>query len=154
MCAWRRGTFYRSNCKMKQFKNESDSSWTAWPLKMGPKRRVETSVTTNNLCRAPSHKKVWTTPWLKPETSHRQVPLNCTDVLWGRTAPLTSKVAIYIFIHQIHVPNILNMVYTIRFFFSSWCLFHNSNVFGSCIIHTLYTGCAKIKKKIIPAPKG
>jgi hypothetical protein len=27
------------------------------------------------------------------------------------------------------------------------CLFHNSNVFGSCIIHILYTGCAKIKKK-------
>jgi len=31
-------------------------------------------------------------------------------------------------------------------------LFQNSNVFGSCIIHILYTGCAKIKK-IIPAPK-
>jgi len=31
--------------------------------------------------------------------------------------------------------------------FSSKCLlFHNSNVFGSCIIHILYTGCAKIKK--------
>jgi len=25
-------------------------------------------------------------------------------------------------------------------------LFHNSKVFGSCIIHILYTGCAKIKK--------
>jgi len=34
----------------------------------------------------------------------------------GRTAPLTSKVAFYIFIQQIHVPNILNMVYTILFF--------------------------------------
>ena len=33
------------------------------------------------------------------------------------------------------------------FFFSSKCsLFHNSNIFGSCIIHILYTGCAKIKK--------
>jgi len=32
-------------------------------------------------------------------------------------------------------------------------LFHNSNVFGSCFIHILYTGCAKIKKKIISAPK-
>ena len=39
------------------------------------------------------------------------------------------------------------MVYTLRFFFSSKCsLFHNSNVFSSCIIHILYTGCAKIKK--------
>jgi len=27
-------------------------------------------------------------------------------------------------------------------------LFHNSNVFGSCIIHILYTGCAKIKKQL------
>jgi hypothetical protein len=24
--------------------------------------------------------------------------------------------------------------------------FHNSNVFGSCIIHILYTGCAKVLK--------
>ena len=40
------------------------------------------------------------------------------------------------------------MVYTLRFFSSSKCsLFHNSNVFGSCIIHILYTECAKIKKK-------
>ena len=29
---------------------------------------------------------------------------------------------------------------------SKCCLFHNSNVFGSCIIHVLYTECAKIKK--------
>jgi len=71
-----------------------------------------------------------------------------------RTAPLTSKVAFCIFIQQIYVPNILNMVYTLGFFPSSKCsLFHNSNVFGSCIIHILYTGWAKIKK-IIPAPKG
>jgi len=25
-------------------------------------------------------------------------------------------------------------------------LFHNANLFGSCVIHILYTGCAKIKK--------
>ena len=31
------------------------------------------------------------------------------------------------------------MVYTLLFFSSSKCsLFHNSNVFGSCIIHILY----------------
>jgi len=41
----------------------------------------------------------------------------------------------------------LNMVYTLRFFFSSKCsLFHNPNIFGSCIIHILYTGCVKIKE--------
>jgi hypothetical protein len=70
------------------------------------------------------------------------------------TAPLNSKrFILYIystnigteyFKHGIHSP----------FFFSSKCsLFHNSNVFGLCIIHILYTVCAKIKK-IIPAPKG
>ena len=64
----------------------------------------------------------------------------------GRTAPLTSKVAFYIFIQQIYVLNILNMVYILRFFSSKCSLFHNSNVFGSCIIHILYTECAKIKK--------
>ena len=33
------------------------------------------------------------------------------------------------------------------FFFSSKCsLIHNSIIFGSCIIHILYTGCGKIKK--------
>jgi len=34
-----------------------------------------------------------------------------------------------------------------QFVSSSKCsLFHKSNVFGSCIIHILYTECAKIKK--------
>ena len=64
----------------------------------------------------------------------------------GRTAPLTSKVAFYLFIQQIYVLNNLNMVYTLRFLSSKCSLFHNSNVFGSCIIHILYIGCAKIKK--------
>jgi hypothetical protein len=32
-------------------------------------------------------------------------------------------------------------------------LFHNANLLGSCIIHILYTGCAKIKK-ISPVFKG
>jgi len=71
----------------------------------------------------------------------------------GRTAPLTSKFAFYIFIQQIYVLNNLNTVYTLRFFSSKCSLFHNSSVFGSCIIHILYTGCAKIKE-INPAPKG
>ena len=39
------------------------------------------------------------------------------------------------------------MLYTLRLFFSSKCsLFHNANLFGSCIIHILYTGCVEIKK--------
>ena len=39
----------------------------------------------------------------------------------------------YIFIQQI-----LNMIYTLRFSSSKCISFHNSNVFGSCIIHILY----------------
>ena len=40
-------------------------------------------------------------------------------------------------------------------FFSSKCsLFHNANLFGSCIIHILYTECAEIKKKNISGAKG
>jgi len=34
--------------------------------------------------------------------------------------------------------------YILSVFFSSKCsLFHNSNLFGSCFIHILYTGCVK-----------
>ena len=42
--------------------------------------------------------------------------LTPNDPYRGRTAPLTSKTAFYIFIQQIEVLNILNMVYTLRFF--------------------------------------
>jgi hypothetical protein len=45
-------------------------------------------------------------------------PLTPNDHYIGRTAPLTSKVAFYIFIQQIYVLNILNVVYTVRFFFN------------------------------------
>ena len=45
------------------------------------------------------------------------------------------------------------MVYTLRFFSSKCSLFHNTNLFGSCIIHILYTGCAKIKKNKSGAKK-
>jgi hypothetical protein len=38
-------------------------------------------------------------------------------------------------------------IYSPFFSSSKRSLFHNSNVFGSCIIHILYTECAKIKKK-------
>ena len=45
------------------------------------------------------------------------------------------------------------MVCTLRFFSSKCSLFHNSNVFCSCIISILYTGCAKIKKNIFRRQK-
>jgi hypothetical protein len=73
-------------------------------------------------------------------------PLTPNDHYSGHTAPLTSKVAFYIFIQQIYVLNILNMVYTLCFSSSKCSLFHNASVFGSCITHILTTECAKIKK--------
>jgi len=71
-------------------------------------------------------------------------PFTPNDPYSGLTAPLNSKRCIlYIystnkctayFKHGLNSP-----------FFSSKCsLFYNSNVFGSCIIHIFYTGCAKI----------
>jgi hypothetical protein len=50
----------------------------------------------------------------------------------------------FLFIQQIYVLNVLNMLHTLRFFFSKCRLFHNPTFFGSCVIHILYTGCAKI----------
>ena len=69
----------------------------------------------------------------------------------GRTAPLNSKVAfLYIYLTNIGTKYFKYGIYS-PFFSSSNCsLFHNSNIFGSCIIRILY---AKIKK-ILQAPKG
>jgi len=81
--------------------------------------------------------------------------LTPNDDYSGRTAPLTSKrFILYIYSTNTGTEYFKHGIY-FPFFFSSKCsLFHNSNLFGSCFIHILYTGCAKIKKKIIPAPKG
>jgi len=46
------------------------------------------------------------------------------------------------------------MLYTLRFSSSKCSLFHNANLFGSCIIHILYTECAQIKKKNNSGSKG
>jgi len=72
----------------------------------------------------------------------------------GRTAPLTSKIAFYIFIQQIYVLNILNTVYTFLFFsLQNAVCFIILKYLVPVLFTFLYTGCAKIKK-IIPAPKG
>ena len=82
-------------------------------------------------------------------------PLAPNDIYISRTTQLTSRRCILIiystntlteyFKHAAHSP---------FFFLSSRCrLFHNAIFFGSCNIHILNTGCAKILKKI-PAPKG
>ena len=54
----------------------------------------------------------------------------------------------FIFIQQISVLNILNMLYNFHFFPSSKCrLFHNAILFGFCFTHILNTGVLKFKKK-------
>ena len=80
--------------------------------------------------------------------------LTPNDPYSGRTAPLPSKHCIlYIYSTDIGTDYFKHGIYC-PFSFSSKCsLFHNSDIFGSCFIHILYTGCAKIKRKIIPAPK-
>ena len=81
-------------------------------------------------------------------------PLKPNDPYKGRTATLIFKRCIlYIYSTNIGTEYFIHGIYS-TFFPSKSSLFHNSKVFGSCIIHILYTGCAKIKRKIIPAPKG
>ena len=54
----------------------------------------------------------------------------------------------FIFIQQISVLNILNMLCNLHFFSLQKCrLFHNATLFGFCITHILNTGCDKIWKK-------
>ena len=77
-------------------------------------------------------------------------PLTPNDLYISRTAPLTSKRCIlYIYSTNVGTEYFKHALYS-PFFFSSKCnLFHNANLFGSCIIHILYTECAEIKKKKI-----
>jgi len=73
--------------------------------------------------------------------------LRPNDPYRGRTAPLTSKSCIlYIYSTNIGTEYFKHGIYPLFFSFSKCSLFHNSNIFGSCIIHILYTGCAVIKK--------
>ena len=81
-------------------------------------------------------------------------PLTPNDHYSGRTAPLTSKRCIlYIYSTNTGTEYLKQGIYSPFPPPSKCSLFHNSNLFGSCIIHISYTEFAKIKKKI-PAPKG
>jgi len=63
----------------------------------------------------------------------------------ARTALLTSKRCIlYIYSTNIGTEYFKHGIHSPFFFCSKCSLFHNSNIFGSCFIHILYTGCAKI----------
>ena len=71
--------------------------------------------------------------------------LTPNDPYMGRTAPLTSKRCILYIYSTNRVTEYFKHALYSPFFFSSKCsLFHNANLFGSCIIHILYTECAKI----------
>ena len=69
----------------------------------------------------------------------------CVCVCVCCTAPLTSRCYILYIIQQIYVQNILNMLHTLRFFsLQNAVYFIMLPFFSSCVIHILYTGCAKI----------
>ena len=70
------------------------------------------------------------------------------DPYSGRTAQLTSKCCIlYIYSTNIGTEYFKHGTYSPFFPFQNAICFIYSNVFGSCIIHILYTGCANIKKQ-------
>jgi len=70
--------------------------------------------------------------------------LTPNDPYMRRTAPLTRKSCIlYIYSTNIGTENFKHALHS-PFFPSKRSLFHNANLFGSCVIHILYTGCAKI----------
>jgi len=70
-------------------------------------------------------------------------PLTPTDPYRGRTAPLTPKRCIlYIYSTNIGTEYFKHGIYSP--FFSLKMQFVSYNVFGSCIIHILYTECTKI----------
>ena len=58
-----------------------------------------------------------------------------------------------IFIQQISVLDILNMLYNLNFFSSKRRLFHNATLFGFCITHILNTGVLKFEEKKIRRQK-
>jgi len=63
------------------------------------------------------------------------------SVLKLSTAPLTStRYILYIYSTNIGTDYFKHGIYSPSFSSSKCSLFHNSDVFGSCIIHILYTG--------------
>ena len=84
---------------------------------------------------------------IPPALMHTQTivinPLTPNDPYRGRTAHLTSKRCIlYIYSTNIGTEYFKHGTYSV-FFSSKWRLFHNSNVFGSCIINILHKGVLK-----------
>ena len=71
-------------------------------------------------------------------------PLKPNEPYRGRTAPLTSKRCIlYIYSTNIGTEYFKHGINSPCFCLQN-AVFYNSNIFGSYIIHILYTECAKI----------
>jgi hypothetical protein len=80
-------------------------------------------------------------------TQHSFNPLTPNDHYSGRTVSLTSRRCIlYFYSTNIGTEYFKHDIHSPCFSLQNAVFFHNSKVFGSCIIHILYTGCAKIKK--------
>ena len=75
---------------------------------------------------------------------HRSYPLRTVRPIYRTGVPLPSRCCIlYIFSTNISTDYFKHAAHSP--FFSSKCrLFHNATFFGSCTIHILHTGCAKI----------
>ena len=74
-------------------------------------------------------------------------PLTPNDHYIGRTAPLTSKSCIlYIYSKNICTEYFKHGIYSSFFPLQNAVCFIILTYFGSCVIHILYTGCAKILK--------
>ena len=67
------------------------------------------------------------------------------DIYIRRNAPLTSRSCIlYIYSTNIRTEYFKHAAHSPFFSSLKFRLFHNATFFGSCIIHILNTGCAKI----------
>jgi hypothetical protein len=62
----------------------------------------------------------------------------------GRAYRYSPDVALYIFFSTNISTEYFKLAAHSPFFSSKCRLFHNATFFGSCIIHILHTGCAKI----------
>ena len=74
-------------------------------------------------------------------------PLTPNNLYMSHTAPLTSKRCIlYIYSTNVGTEYFKHALYSPFFSLQNAVCFIMLNLFGSCIIHILYTGCAEIKK--------